>query len=64
MKVSNIRAFQVPRLVEFIPCFVATSAVDLDTDRAIQEIIRGPQFEDVTMFTIAYVPDLRWFCGS
>lgn len=34
----------------------ATSAVDLDTDRAIQEIIRGPQFKDVTMLTIAYVP--------
>ena len=33
----------------------ATSAVDLDTDRAIQEIIRGPQFKDVTMLTIAYV---------
>ena len=34
---------------------LATSAVDLDTDRAIQEIIRGPQFKDVTMLTIAYV---------
>ena len=33
----------------------ATSAVDLDTDRAIQEIIRGPLFADVTMLTIAYV---------
>ena len=33
----------------------ATSAVDLETDKAIQEIIRGPQFKDVTMFTIAYV---------
>ncbi|KAH0582641.1 hypothetical protein H2248_010564 [Termitomyces sp. 'cryptogamus'] len=32
----------------------ATSAVDLDTDRAIQEIIRGPSFADVTMFTIAH----------
>lgn len=32
----------------------ATSAVDLDTDRAIQEIIRGPQFKDVTMLTIAH----------
>ncbi|KAH8093747.1 metal resistance protein YCF1 [Cristinia sonorae] len=32
----------------------ATSAVDLETDRAIQTIIRGPQFEDVTMFTIAH----------
>ncbi|KAG5642913.1 hypothetical protein DXG03_001884 [Asterophora parasitica] len=33
----------------------ATSAVDLDTDRAIQEIIKGPAFADVTIFTIAYV---------
>ncbi|TFY72025.1 hypothetical protein EVG20_g1007 [Dentipellis fragilis] len=31
----------------------ATSAVDLETDHAIQEIIRGPQFADVTMLTIA-----------
>jgi ATP-binding cassette subfamily C (CFTR/MRP) protein 1 len=31
----------------------ATSAVDLETDRAIQSIIRGPQFRDVTMITIA-----------
>jgi ATP-binding cassette, subfamily C (CFTR/MRP), member 1 len=34
---------------------IATSAVDLDTDKAIQSIIRGPLFTDVTMFTIAYV---------
>ena len=33
----------------------ATSAVDLDTDRAIQDIIRGPLFDDVTILTIAYV---------
>jgi ATP-binding cassette subfamily C (CFTR/MRP) protein 1 len=33
----------------------ATSAVDLDTDRAIQEIIRGPLFDEVTILTIAYV---------
>ncbi|TFK51703.1 multidrug resistance-associated ABC transporter [Heliocybe sulcata] len=32
----------------------ATSAVDLDTDKAIQEIIRGPQFAGVTMLTIAH----------
>ncbi|CCL99693.1 uncharacterized protein FIBRA_01714 [Fibroporia radiculosa] len=32
----------------------ATSAVDLDTDKAIQEIIRGPLFADVTMLTIAH----------
>ncbi|KAJ7043446.1 P-loop containing nucleoside triphosphate hydrolase protein [Mycena alexandri] len=32
----------------------ATSAVDLDTDKAIQEIIQGPAFEDVTIITIAH----------
>lgn len=31
----------------------ATSAVDLDTDRDIQEIIRGPAFKNVTILTIA-----------
>lgn len=31
----------------------ATSAVDLDTDKAIQDIIRGPAFADVTILTIA-----------
>jgi len=29
--------------------------VDLDTDKAIQEIIRGPAFQDVTILTIVYV---------
>ena len=38
-----------------IAIHAATSAVDLDTDKAIQEIIRGPQFAHVTMLTIAYV---------
>ena len=33
----------------------ATSAVDLETDKGIQEIIRGPAFADVTMLVIAYV---------
>ncbi|KAI0272641.1 hypothetical protein BC834DRAFT_840866 [Gloeopeniophorella convolvens] len=32
----------------------ATSAVDLETDKAIQEIIRGPQFEHTTILTIAH----------
>ncbi|KAK0432840.1 P-loop containing nucleoside triphosphate hydrolase protein [Armillaria borealis] len=32
----------------------ATSAVDLDTDQAIQDIIRGPAFTDVTILTIAH----------
>jgi len=33
----------------------ATSAVDPLTDQAIQAIITGPEFHDVTMLTIAYV---------
>ncbi|KAF8909428.1 multidrug resistance-associated ABC transporter [Gymnopilus junonius] len=32
----------------------ATSAVDLDTDKAIQEIIHGPAFAKVTILTIAH----------
>ncbi|KAG6328126.1 hypothetical protein ID866_10963, partial [Astraeus odoratus] len=32
----------------------ATSAVDLDTDHALQEIIRGPIFKEVTILTIAH----------
>ncbi|KAK2463720.1 hypothetical protein APHAL10511_004471 [Amanita phalloides] len=32
----------------------ATSAVDLETDQAIQAIIRGPAFRDVTILTIAH----------
>jgi len=32
----------------------ATSAVDMDTDREIQDIIRGPLFNDVTILTIAH----------
>ncbi|KAF8271622.1 metal resistance protein YCF1 [Lactarius quietus] len=32
----------------------ATSAVDLETDKAIQEIIRGPQFKNTTILTIAH----------
>lgn len=32
----------------------ATSAVDMDTDRDIQRIITGPEFANVTMFTIAH----------
>lgn len=32
---------------------LATSAVDLDTDKAIQDIIRGPAFKGVTILTIA-----------
>ena len=44
------------------PIILATSAVDLDTDKAIQEIIRGPDFADVTLLTIACVP-LPVFAG-
>ncbi|KAI0255781.1 P-loop containing nucleoside triphosphate hydrolase protein [Lactifluus subvellereus] len=32
----------------------ATSAVDLETDKAVQEIIRGPQFKNTTILTIAH----------
>ena len=32
---------------------LATSSVDLDTDQAIQSIIRGPVFKDITIVTIA-----------
>jgi len=32
----------------------ATSAVDLETDKSIQEIIRGPQFKNTTILTIAH----------
>ncbi|KAF9048225.1 multidrug resistance-associated ABC transporter [Hymenopellis radicata] len=32
----------------------ATSAVDLDTDKNIQDIIRGPAFTNVTILTIAH----------
>ncbi|KAM6496895.1 metal resistance protein YCF1 [Amanita muscaria] len=32
----------------------ATSAVDLDTDRTVQDIIRGPAFLNVTILTIAH----------
>jgi len=42
------------------PFVLATSAVDLDTDKAIQEIIRGPDFADVTLLTIACVPRFRY----
>jgi len=41
------------------PFVSATSAVDLDTDKAIQEIIRGPDFADVTLLTIACVSSFR-----
>ncbi|KAH9175034.1 P-loop containing nucleoside triphosphate hydrolase protein, partial [Lactarius sanguifluus] len=32
----------------------ATSTVDLETDKAIQDIIRGPQFKNTTILTIAH----------
>jgi ATP-binding cassette subfamily C (CFTR/MRP) protein 1 len=42
-------------LATILTSFTATSAVDLETDKAIQEIIRGPQFKNTTILTIAYV---------
>lgn len=36
-------------------CYLATSAIDLDTDKAVQDILRGPQFKNTTILTIAYV---------
>jgi hypothetical protein len=36
-----------------LPVLLATSAVDLETDKSIQEIIRGPQFKHTTILTIA-----------
>ncbi|KAG8760180.1 hypothetical protein FRC11_000794 [Ceratobasidium sp. 423] len=32
----------------------ATSAIDLETDKAIQEIVRGPAFKGITTLTIAH----------
>ncbi|KAF8586432.1 metal resistance protein YCF1 [Ramaria rubella] len=32
----------------------ATSAIDLDTDKAVQDILRGPQFKNTTILTIAH----------
>ena len=55
MKVIILLLYQSTQLTSFHR--TATSAVDLDTDKSIQEIIRGPQFADTTMFTIAYVLD-------
>lgn len=46
-------ALSQPSLKIFTNDFLATSAVDLDTDQAIQEIIHGPAFTDVTILTIA-----------
>ena len=43
------------KYTHFFNFILATSAVDLDTDKAIQEIIRGPAFAGVTMLTIACV---------
>jgi ABC-type multidrug transport system fused ATPase/permease subunit len=37
----------------YSPLLSATSAVDLETDKSVQEIIRGPQFKNTTILTIA-----------
>ncbi len=42
-------------LATVLTLFTATSAVDLETDKAIQDIIRGPQFKNTTILTIACV---------
>ena len=42
-----------PQNSQLLTSCPATSAVDLEIDRDIQEVIRGPQFHDVTMITIA-----------
>ena len=42
-------------LLTILTFSAATSAVDLETDKAIQEIIRGPQFKNTTILTIACV---------
>ena len=42
-------------LATILTSSTATSAVDLETDQAIQDIIRGPQFKNTTILTIAYV---------
>ena len=41
------------------PLVTATSAVNLDKDKAIQEIIWGPDFADVTLLMIAYIPRFK-----
>ena len=41
------------KLIVDVKLSLATSAVDLDTDHAIQEIIQGPAFANVTILTIA-----------
>ena len=40
-------------LYSHLPVYLATSAVDLETDKSIQEIICGPQFKHTTILTIA-----------
>src|ERR1700722_1004856 len=47
---SDVRGVSQLLILYSVP---ATSAVDIENDRAIQEIIRGPEFHDVTMITIA-----------
>lgn len=54
---GETHSFVLPLQVDSLTLFSATSAVDLDTDKAVQEIIRGPDFTDVTLLTIAYVPE-------
>lgn len=60
MKVSILIA-ELWSLANFYFYYLATSAVDLDTDQAIQEIIHGPAFANVTMLIIAYAWTFSWF---
>lgn len=32
----------------------ATSSIDLETDEAVQQILRGPDFKDVTTITVCF----------
>lgn len=33
----------------------ATSSIDLETDEAVQQILRGPDFKDVTTITVRFI---------
>ena len=51
-----MKVIMLPRssyLYSPLPVLLATSAVDLETDKSIQDIIRGPQFKHTTILTIA-----------
>lgn len=37
----------------------ATSSIDLETDEAVQQILRGPDFKDVTTITVSFITNFR-----